>query len=178
MVEPKTLPATYEYVGQTTGSKEVEVRARVSGILERKLFEEGAPVKAGQSLFTIDPSRSKRGGRAEADIARAQAQKEQADREAARLKPLAERRRVGQKEADDAASNAELAAAAVKAAQAKLAEVQLSLGYTQRRRADLRPVEPRADPKAAWSPPTRRCSRRSRRSTRSGCLSRSPRTSS
>src|SRR6185295_18042515 len=43
-LEPKTLPATYEYVGQTTGSKEVEVRARVTGILERKLYQEGAPV--------------------------------------------------------------------------------------------------------------------------------------
>src|SRR5216110_1188768 len=38
-LEPKTLPATYEYVGQTTGSKEVEVRARVTGILERKLYQ-------------------------------------------------------------------------------------------------------------------------------------------
>ena len=45
-LEPKTLPATYEYVGQTQGSKEVEVRARVTGILERKMFQEGAPVRA------------------------------------------------------------------------------------------------------------------------------------
>jgi membrane fusion protein (multidrug efflux system) len=41
-LEPRTLPATFEYVGQTTGSKEVEVRARVTGILEKKLFQEGA----------------------------------------------------------------------------------------------------------------------------------------
>jgi membrane fusion protein (multidrug efflux system) len=47
------------------------------------------------------------------------------------LKPLAEKRAVGQKEADDAMSNAELAAASVKAAQAKLDEVKLSLGYTR-----------------------------------------------
>src|SRR6185295_4628698 len=48
-----------------------------------------------------------------------------------RLKPLAERRAVGQKEADDAASNADLARAALKVAQAKAAEVRLNLGYTR-----------------------------------------------
>ena len=61
---------------------------------------------------------------------RAQAQKAQADREAARLKPLAERKAIGQKEADDAASNAEFASANVRSAEAKLREVQLNLAYT------------------------------------------------
>ena len=131
-LEPRTLPATYEYVGQTTGSKEVEVRARVTGILEKKLFQEGAPVKPGQVLFIIDPKPLEAQVAAlEAEAARAQAQKAQAERELARLKPLAERRAVGQKEADDAQSNVELANASVKAAQAKLAEVRLSLGYTR-----------------------------------------------
>jgi membrane fusion protein (multidrug efflux system) len=131
-VAPKSIPATYEYVGQTAGSKEVEVRARVTGILEQKLFQEGAPVKAGQVLFVIDPKPlAAQAAALEADLARAQAQKTQAEREVARLKPLAEKRAVGQKEADDAASNAELASASVKAAAAKLAEVKLSLGYTR-----------------------------------------------
>jgi len=131
-LEPRTLPATYEYVGQTTGSKEVEVRARVTGILEKKLFQEGAPVKPGQVLFIIDPKPLEAQVAAlEAEAARAQAQKAQAERELARLKPLAERRAVGQKEADDAQSNVELANASVKAAQAKLAEIRLSLGYTR-----------------------------------------------
>ncbi len=131
-VAPRTIPAAYEYVGQTTGSKEVEVRARVTGILEKKLFQEGAPVKAGQVLFVIDPKQlAAQTAALEAEVARAQAQMAQAERELGRLKPLAERRAVGQKEADDAASNVELAAAGVKAAQAKLAEVQLNLGYTR-----------------------------------------------
>ena len=131
-VEPRTLPAAYEYVGQTTGSKEVEVRARVTGILEKKLFEEGSRVKAGQQLFLIDPKPLQAQVAAlEADLVRAQAQKAQAERELARLKPLAERRAVGQKEADDAASALDIANASVKAAQAKLAEVQLNLGYTR-----------------------------------------------
>ena len=131
-VAPKTIPTSYEYVGQTTGSKEVEVRARVTGILERKLFQEGAPVKAGQVLFVIDPKQlAAQTAALEAEVARAQAQKAQADRELGRLKPLAEKRAVGQKEADDAASNAELAQANVRAAEARLAEVKLNLGYTR-----------------------------------------------
>ena len=131
-LEPRTLPATYEYVGQTTGSKEVEVRARVTGILEKKLFQEGAPVRPGQVLFIIDPKPLEAQVAAlEAEVTRAQAQRAQAERELARLKPLAERRAVGQKEADDAQSNVDLANASVKAAQAKLAEVQLHLGYTR-----------------------------------------------
>jgi membrane fusion protein (multidrug efflux system) len=130
-LEPKTLPATYEYVGQTTGSKEVEVRARVTGILEKRLFQEGSAVKAGQALFIIDPRPLRAQTAAfEADVNRAQAQKAWAEREAARLKPLAERKAVGQKEADDAMSNAEMRTAELRAAEAKLAEVRLNLAYT------------------------------------------------
>ncbi len=130
-VEPQTLPAIYEYVGQTTGSKEVEVRARVTGILEKKLFQEGAPVRQGQTLFVIDPRQLQAQTAAlEAEVARAQAQQAQAERELSRLKPLAEKRAVGQKEADDAQSNVELARAAVRAAQARVDEVKLNLGYT------------------------------------------------
>jgi len=132
VVQPRTLPATYEYVGQTAGSKEVEVRARVTGILEQRLFTEGSWVKAGQPLFLIDPKPLQaQYAAAEAEVARMQAQVAQADRELARLKPLAEKRAVGQKEADDAASNADLARAALKSAEAKAAEVGLSLGYTK-----------------------------------------------
>ncbi|HEX6136810.1 MAG TPA: efflux RND transporter periplasmic adaptor subunit [Casimicrobiaceae bacterium] len=128
----RTFPVAFEYVGQTAGSKDVEVRARVTGIVEKRLFDEGAAVKAGQPLFIIDPRQYQaQVAAANADVARAQAQKAQADRELARLKPLAERKAIGQKEADDAASQADLAAAAVKSAQAKLAELALNLGYTK-----------------------------------------------
>ena len=132
VLQPRTVPVTYEYVGQTAGSKEVEVRARVTGILEKRLFTEGGWVKAGQQLFLIDPKPLQAQAAAlEAEVTRARAQLAQAEREVARLKPLAERRAVGQKEADDAQSNVELARAAVKAAEARAAEVNLSLGYTR-----------------------------------------------
>ena len=131
-VEPKAIPVSFEYVGQAVGSKEVEVRARVGGILEKRLFKEGAPVKGGQTLFLIDPKPYEaQAASAEADLAHAQAQLSQAQREATRLKPLAERKAIGQKEYDDAVSNSELAAASVKAAEAKLREARLNLGYTR-----------------------------------------------
>lgn len=127
-----TIPVSFEYVGQTIGSKDVEVRARVTGIVEKRLYDEGAPVKAGQVLFVIDPKPYRaQVEAAEADLARAVAQKAQADRENARLQPLALKKAIGQKEADDAASAADLAAAGVKSAQAKLDEVKLDLGYTR-----------------------------------------------
>jgi membrane fusion protein, multidrug efflux system len=131
-VEPQTFPVRFEYVGQTQGSKDVEVRARVTGIIEKRLYQEGSFVKAGQPLFIIDARQYQaQVNAANADLARAQAQKAQADRELARLKPLAERKAIGQKEADDAASNADFAMASVKSAQAKLAELNLNLGYTK-----------------------------------------------
>ncbi len=132
VVQPASFPVVFEYVGQTAGSKDVEVRARVTGIVEKRLYQEGAPVRAGQPLFLLDarPFEAQLAS-AEAEVARAQAQKAQTDREAARLKPLAERKAIGQKEADDAASAAELAAATVKATQAKLAEARLNLAYTR-----------------------------------------------
>ncbi|KFB68145.1 efflux RND transporter periplasmic adaptor subunit [Candidatus Accumulibacter vicinus] len=131
-VQPASFPVTFEYVGQTAGSKDAEVRARVTGIVEKRLYQEGAAVRAGQPLFLLDakPFEAQLAS-AEAELLRAQAQKTQADREAARLKPLAERKAIGQKEADDAASAAEFAAASIKAAQAKLTEARLNLAYTR-----------------------------------------------
>jgi membrane fusion protein (multidrug efflux system) len=55
-VAPKTLPVSFEYTGQMLGSREIEVRARVTGILQSRNFVEGGPVTKGQSLFTIDPA--------------------------------------------------------------------------------------------------------------------------
>ena len=132
VIAPHNFPIAFEYVAQTLGSRDVEVRARVTGIIEKRLYQEGAPVKAGQPLFVIDPKPyAAQVAAAEADLAKAHAQKGQADRERARLAPLAERKAIGQKEADDAASNAESAAAAVQWARAKLDELKLNWGYTR-----------------------------------------------
>jgi membrane fusion protein (multidrug efflux system) len=53
-VTPRTIPVEFEYPAQTAGSREVEVRSRVPGILLKRNYEEGSVVRAGQSLFTVD----------------------------------------------------------------------------------------------------------------------------
>jgi len=129
---PQELPVSFEYVGQTTGSREVEVRARVTGILMSRNFREGEPVKKGQSLFTIDAAPFEATlARAEADVAAAEAREAQAKRNAARLKPLYAEKAVSQKDLDDAVSAEAIGAADVKAARARLAEARLSVGYTK-----------------------------------------------
>jgi membrane fusion protein (multidrug efflux system) len=131
-VQPRDVPVTFEYVGQTAGVREVEVRARVTGILERWNYREGAPVHAGDSLFTIDPAPFKAAvARAEAQLASAEARRAQAQRTAERLKPLWEAKATSQKNYDDAVSAEQIAQADVKAALAQLTEARLDLGYTR-----------------------------------------------
>lgn len=131
-VAPQALPVSWEYVGQTAGSREAEVRARVTGILQSRNFKEGEPVKKGQSLFTIDPKPFEAAlARAVADVAAADARLEQARRNAARLKPLYAEKAVSQKELDDALSSEAIGTADLKAAQARLTEARLNLQYTK-----------------------------------------------
>ena len=130
--EPRQVAVSYEYVGQTAGYREVEVRSRVNGIVQKRNFKEGSPVKRGESLFTIDPEPFRVAvQRAEADLGVAQARLEQARRDVARLKPVLEAKAVSQKELDDAVSAARIAEAEVKSAQARLHEAKLNLDYTR-----------------------------------------------
>lgn len=132
VAQPQDLPASYEYVAQIAGVREVEVRPRVSGILEKWNYTEGARVTAGQSLFTIDPEPFRAAlARADAELASAQANLDLAKRNAARLKPLFEARAVSQKDYDDAASAEQVAVANLKGAQAAVTEARLNLSYTR-----------------------------------------------
>jgi len=134
-VEPAkaaTLPAVFEYVGQTAGSREAEVRARVPGILLKRNFAEGALVRRGQSLYSIDPAPLRAAlDKVDADVASGQARLAQAERALARLKPLYDAKAVSQKELDDVASAEQVARADLKGAQARRAEAALNLGYTR-----------------------------------------------
>lgn len=130
-IEPRSVAATFEYTGQTAGWREVEVRARVTGIILKRNYHEGARVTAGQSLFTIDPAPYDAArARAEADLASAQARLAQARRDAVRLEPL-RIRAISQKEYDDAVSAQEIAEADLKGAAARLTQARLDLGYTR-----------------------------------------------
>jgi membrane fusion protein (multidrug efflux system) len=131
-VEAKTLPVSYEYVGQTAGYREVEVRARVNGILLKRNYQEGTTVKRGQSLFLIDPAPFRVAlTKAEADLATAAARQAQAARDAERMKSVIDIKAVSRKEYDDAVSSAEITGAEVKAAHARVAEAKLNLEYTR-----------------------------------------------
>ena len=131
-VQPKAVLAPFEYTGQTAGSREVEVRARVRGILLARNFTEGGTVKKGQSLYTIDPAPFRAAlAKAEADLAGALARLEQAKRNAARLRSLYAGKAVSQKDYDDAVSAEAIGEADVKAARARLLEAQLDHEYTR-----------------------------------------------
>jgi membrane fusion protein (multidrug efflux system) len=131
-VQARELPIDYEYVGQTAGIRETEVRARISGILEQRVYEEGAKVKAGQVLFQIDPgSYQTQLASAEAASGVAEAKLNQAKREFARLAPLATEKAISQREYDDAKSNLEMAEASYKQVRAQVNEAKLNLSYTK-----------------------------------------------
>jgi membrane fusion protein (multidrug efflux system) len=130
-VAPQRVPIVFDAVGQTEGAKQVEVRARVSGILQKQLYREGDSVGAGAALFQIDRAPfeialAQARAQAEQDKARA----EQAQREEGRLKPLAQDRAISRKEYDDALSAAQLTVAQQQQSAAKVREAELNLSYT------------------------------------------------
>ena len=131
-VKPSTVAVEYEYPAQTAGSREAEVRSRVGGILVKRNYEEGASVRAGQSLFTIDSAPYEAAAAsADADVAAAEARLANAARTAKRLKPLYEAKAASQKDYDDAVSAEEVSNADLKAARGRLATARLNLGYTK-----------------------------------------------
>ncbi|MEF2073461.1 efflux RND transporter periplasmic adaptor subunit [Consotaella aegiceratis] len=129
-IEPSPLPMTFEYPGRIAASREVEVRARVSGILLERKFEEGARVEKGQVLFQIDPKPYQaQVAAAEAAVRQAEAQLAQAQRQEKRAQELVRRQATSQATLDNATSSRELAEAQLAAAQANLQTAQLSLEY-------------------------------------------------
>lgn len=129
-VEPKDTPIVSEHVGKTASSRRVEIRSRVEGFLDKRLYTEGTIVEAGDVLFEID----KKPFQAQLDAARAELSQQQARMTTAkanldRVKPLVKQNAVAKKELDDALGNYNTAAAAVEAAQAKVVQAELNLGY-------------------------------------------------
>src|ERR1700676_1965283 len=131
-VEPRKVPIRFDIVGQIEGSKQVEVRARVPGILQKQFYNEGDSVKEGAPLFEIDRATYEVAlAQARAQLAQATAQVDQARREEARLKPLLQDRAVRGKEYDDATSLRQLSEAAIKQANASIRQAELNLSYTR-----------------------------------------------
>jgi len=127
-----SVPVLLEAVGRAEGSKEVEVRARVTGLIEQQRYREGDRVKTDAPLFMIERAPFEIAlAQARATQAQEQARLDQARREAKRLAPLAEEHAISQREYDDATSNLSLAEASVAAAQAQVRQAQLNLSYTR-----------------------------------------------
>jgi membrane fusion protein (multidrug efflux system) len=128
--EPLTL--TLEYPAQLRGVREVEVRARVEGILLARLYEPGASVKQGELLFRIDPAPFRaEAARARAELAVQRAQLEQARRDLSRIAPLAAQSIVSRQDLDAAQAAFDRAQAGTQAAQAALRSAELDLSYTE-----------------------------------------------
>jgi membrane fusion protein (multidrug efflux system) len=131
-VTQSKVPVSLEAVGQAEGSREVEIRARVTGILEKRLFQEGAPVVAGQTLFEIDPAPYELAvQQARAALQQERVKRELAEIDTKRLAPLAEDKAISQRELDQAVATARTATAAIAAAEANLKQAQLNLSYTK-----------------------------------------------
>ena len=131
VMSPTTSPVNVEAVAQTEGVREVEVRARVGGILEKRLYTEGAAVKAGQPLYQIDRVPFEIAlSQARAQLVEQQARAAQAVREEARLKDLVRDQSISRKEHDDAVSTLAVSKAAVTAAEAAVRDAERNLSYS------------------------------------------------
>jgi len=130
-VKAQTVPVTYEFVGQTESSQQVEIRARVNGFLERRVYTEGTFVEPGQVLFRMDVKPFEASLKAaKAELAQQQARLATARANLARVKPLVADNALAVKDLDDATGTEQAASAAVEAAAAKVTDAQLNLGYT------------------------------------------------
>jgi len=130
-ITPKDTPVVFEWVGQTESSHLVEIRSRVEGFLDKRVYEEGSLVKEGQVLFRIDPRNFQAAlQQAKGELAQQQARWTTAKANLARIKPLAEQNAVSKKDLDDATGQEQATAASVLSAQGNVRIAELNLSYT------------------------------------------------
>jgi len=129
-IEPRDTPVSIEFVGKTASSRRVEIRSRVEGFLDKRMYVEGSMVEAGDVLFIMDtkPFEAQLQA-AQAELDQQQARKKTALINLNRIRPLAKKNAVAQKELDDADGMYREAAAAVEQARAKVIQAELDLGY-------------------------------------------------
>ncbi len=131
VVAPKPVPILVDAVGRTEGSKEVEVRARVSGIVQKQLYAEGENVRASTPLYRIERTPFESAlAQANAVLNQDRAKLEQAKRDNIRLLPLVAKRAISQREADDSSTNLKQIEAAITSTEARVRDAELNLSYT------------------------------------------------
>jgi membrane fusion protein (multidrug efflux system) len=130
--EQRDIPLTIEMVGQTLGTQDVPIRARVDGFLEGLYFQEGRTVKKGDLLYRIDqqPFKAKL-VEAQSGLASAQTQLANAKSDLDRIKPLAEMKAVSEQDLDSAQARYDAARANVQAAKAGVELAEIELSYTE-----------------------------------------------
>jgi len=131
-VQPRDIPLYLDMVGQTLGSVDIPIRARVDGVLEEMHFLEGRSVKQGQLLYVIDavPYQSKV-VEAEGRLAEAETSLAKAESDLNRIRPLAEMKAVSQQDLDASVAQFEAAQGALQAARAQVDQANIQLGYTR-----------------------------------------------
>ena len=130
-MQAERLALTMELPGRTSAYLVAEIRPQVNGIIQKRLFQEGALVGAGSILYQIDPAQYQAAyEQAQAALAMAEANLPPARSRAERLKGLAEIHAVGQQDADDAAAALQKAEAGIAQARAAVQNARINLDYT------------------------------------------------
>lgn len=131
-VHPQTVALTVELPGRLESLRTADVRAQVGGIIQKRLFQEGSYVRAGQPLYQIDSSTYEANlESARAQLATAQATLAKADADLARYKPLVAADAISKQEYDAAVTAKRSAEAGVKAAQAAIKSAGISLNRSR-----------------------------------------------
>jgi membrane fusion protein, multidrug efflux system len=130
-IQAQSVTLRKELPGRTSAFRVAEVRARVNGIVQKRLFEEGSDVKQGQALFKIDPAPySATLDSANAQVARAEATVAAAKSLSERYQKLIESNAVSKQELDDAIAKLKTAEADLAAARAAVKRASIDVGYT------------------------------------------------
>lgn len=131
-LQPQRVVLSMELPARTSAFRIAEVRPQVSGVLQERLFKQGAQVKEGEVLYRIDPNRYRAAyQRAEAELERARAELRQAQREWTRTSGMFEKNAVSERERDQALSTLERARADLASAAAAVESARIDLDYTE-----------------------------------------------
>jgi len=128
----RTVPVYAEYVGQTYGQSDIEIRSRVDGWVQSLHFKEGSPVSKGQLLYVIqDDELRDRESAAQAQLAQANVLMVKAKSDLDRVRPLTAMNALSQRDLDAAQASYDAQVEAVRAAKAALSNARTQLSYTR-----------------------------------------------
>lgn len=131
VMKPTSVALLTELPGRINALRSAEVRPQISGVIQKRLFSEGAMVRQGQPLYQIDASLYRAAAaQASANLSAAQANAEATSARADRFRPLAKEQAVAQQDYTDAAAAARAARAAVAQSQAALETARINVRFT------------------------------------------------